>query len=325
MRISLSACGVTGTLLLATADPSSAQRVAFERSYAVAGAPTLDVSTIRGKIDVSVGDTDRIVVRGTATVRYGLSAPVAAYDLVKRVAADPPIQQEGNTLRLRPPSGADEQRAMTVAYEVSVPRGTVVKTNSDSGETTISGVGGRVSVRTQSAAILLRDLGGEAEVTTGSGAVQADSITGDVNVSTRSSRVTVRNLGAGLRVRTESGAVEGTFRGDGDVDIGTASSAIDLTGVKGALTATSNSGRIRVSGLPTGPWQVTSGSGSFDLDFDANTRLTLDARSGSGSVLVEGAALEGSASKGAASGTVGGGGPLVRASSRSGSIRIGLR
>jgi len=325
MRISLSACGVTAALMLAVANPSSAQRVEFERSYTVTDAPVLDISTIRGKIDVSGGQTDRIAVRGTATVRYGLSVPAAAYDLVKRVAADPPIRQEGNTLRLRPPSGADEQRAMTVAYAVSVPPGTVVKANSDSGETTISGVSGRVSIRTESAAIMIRDLGGAADVTTASGSVEADSIAGDLNVSTRSSGVTVRNLGAGLRVRTQSGAVEGTFRGDGSVDIGTGSSAIDLSGVKGTLVATSNSGRIRVSGLPTGPWQVTGGSGSFDLDFDANARLTLDAHSGSGSVSVEGAALQGSTSKGAASGTVGGGGPLVRASSRSGSIRIGLR
>jgi hypothetical protein len=128
-----------------------------------------------------------------------------------------------------------------------------------------------------------------------------------------------------LRVRTQSGAVEGTFRGRGNVDVGTASSQIDLVGVKGALTATSNSGRIRISGLPTAPWQVTSGSGSSDLDFDSGAALTLDARSGSGSVRVDGSALQGSTSKGSASGTVGGGGPLVRASSRSGSIRIGLR
>ena len=103
---------------------------------------------------------------------------------------------------------------------------------------------------------------------------------------------------AGLRVRTQSGAVEGTFRGPGNVDVGTGSSAIDLVGVNGGLTATSNSGRIRVSGLPTAPWQVTSGSGSFELDFDSNAKLTLDARSGSGSVRVDGSALQGSTIEG---------------------------
>ncbi len=282
--------------------------MAFERSYDVGTTPTLDVSTIRGKINVSVGEADRLVVRGTATVRFGLSVPSTAYELVKQVAADPPIQQEGNTLRLRPPAGADQQRAMTVACDVSVPRGTIVRTNSDSGETTVVGVGGAVSVRTQSAAVRVQDLGGETDVTTGSGEVQADSITGDLKVSTESSRINVRNLGAGLRVRTQSGAIEGTLRGRGTVDVGTGSSAIELIGVHGALTATSNSGRIRISGMPSEPWQVTSGSGSFELDFDSSSKLTLEARSNSGTVYVDGSRLHGSTSKSLASGTVGGGG-----------------
>jgi putative adhesin len=327
MRISVFACVVAATLVLAGARPSLAQRVAFERSYTVGTTPTLDVSTIRGKIDVSVGEANRIVVRGTATVRWGLSSPNAAYELAKRVAADPPIQQEGAVVRLRPPAGAEEQRAMTVAYDVLVPPGTIVRTNSDSGETTVSGALGSVSIRTQSAAIRIRDLGGEADVTTGSGQVDADSVAGNLSVSTDSSRINARNLGAGLHVRTQSGAVEGTFRdnGNGNVDIGTGSSAIELIGVNGGLTATSNSGRIRVTGAPSAPWQVTSGSGSFELDFDSTARMTLEARSGSGTVYVNGSSLQGSASKSLASGTVGGGGPLVRATSRSGSIRIGLR
>jgi DUF4097 and DUF4098 domain-containing protein YvlB len=322
MRISVSVCVSAAALVLVSAIPSSAQRVAFERVYDVSATPTLDVSTIRGKIDVSVGDANRVVVRGTATVRSGLSVPVTAYELAKQVAANPPIQQEGDIIRLRPPAGTDEQRAITVAYDVSVPRETVVRTISDSGATTVSGVAGRVSVRTQSAAIAVRDLGGETDVTTGSGEVQADGVNGNLNVATQSSRILVRNSGAGLRVRTQSGGVEGSLSGRGDVNVGTGSSTIDLVGVNGALTATSSSGRIRVSGMPTAPWQITSGSGSFDLDFDSNAKLTLEARSGSGSVSVEGSTLQGSMSKGTASGTIGGGGPLVRATSRSGSIRI---
>jgi DUF4097 and DUF4098 domain-containing protein YvlB len=255
----------------------------------------------------------------------GLSVPTTAYELAKQVGADPPIQQDGNTIRLRPPARADELRSLTVAYDVTVPHGTVVTTRSDSGATTVSGVAGHVSIRTQSAAIDVRGLGGEADVTTASGEVHADGVEGDLSVSTQSSRIIVRNLKGGLHARTQSGAVEGTFRGQGNVDVGTGSSAIELVGVNGSLVATSSSGRIRVSGMPTVPWQITGGSGNFELDFNSNARLTLDARSGSGSVSVEGAALQGATSKGAASGTIGGGGPVVRATSRSGSIRIGLR
>jgi len=325
MRIAPPLCVIALPLMLGVAAPASAQRVAFERTYAVGASPTLDVSTIRGKITISGGDENRVLVRGTATVRWSSPTAVSAYELAKRVAANPPIEQDGNIIRLRPPSGADEQRALTVSYDVSVPRDAQVRALSDSGETTVAGVAGGVSIRTGSAAIEVRDLGSHADVTTDSGTVQADGVAGDLRVSTQSSSVQVRNLGAGLRVRTQSGAVEGSLRGQGAVDVETGSSAIDLAGINGGLMATSRSGRIRLSGAPTAAWQVTSGSGSFDLDFDSNAKLTLDARSGSGNVRIEGSGLQGSTSKGAASGTIGGGGPIVRATSRSGSIRIGLR
>jgi hypothetical protein len=68
MRISNRIGILAVALTLATAVPSFAQRVAFERSYTVGATPTLDVTTIRGKIDVSVGTADRILIRGTATL-----------------------------------------------------------------------------------------------------------------------------------------------------------------------------------------------------------------------------------------------------------------
>ena len=133
---------------------------------------------------------NRVVVRGTATVRWGLSAPSTAYELVKQVAANPPILQDGDTIRLRPPAGADEQRAMTVAYDVSCSardccaRRAATRVRRRSAESTVA-----CRFRTQSAAIDVRDLGGDTDVTTGSGAVQADGVNGDLSVATQSSRI----------------------------------------------------------------------------------------------------------------------------------------
>lgn len=64
-----------------------------------------------------------------------------------------------------------------------------------------------------------------------------------------------------------------------------------------------------------------TGSGSIDVAV-GSPPLTLDATTGSGSVQVAGAAVNGSVSKRAVNGAIGSGGPPVRISSRSGSIRI---
>ena len=76
---------------------------------------------------------------------------------------------------------------MTVNYVVRVPPSTDVLTASDSGATTIRGVAGRVTVRTQSGAIEVGDLGGATNITTGSGAVIVNGSAGALSVITSSS------------------------------------------------------------------------------------------------------------------------------------------
>jgi len=307
---------------LTSAVPAAAQRLSFERSYDVPGEATLDVRTIRGRIDISAGETARVIVRGTATVRVGLDVPLNAYEIAKAVAANPPVQRDNDTIRLRPPTAEEEQRAVTISYEVTVPKGIRVISATDSGATSVRGVGGAVSARTQSSAITLADLGGKTDVTTGSGAISINGVGGDLTVTNESSGITLRNLGAGLRVRTQSGAVNATFIGRGNVDVETSSSLIDLSGVNGGLAAHSNSGSIRIAGVPAAPWRVTTGSSRIELGIDRNTTFTLDAKSDSSDVELEGVVVDGRTAKGVANGKVGAGGPLVQAASRSGRIRI---
>ena len=110
----------------------------------------------------------------------------------------------------------------------------------------------------------------------------------------------------------------------GNVDVETGSSAIRLRGVHGSLTAVTESGRVSVEGAPSGTWKVSTGSGSVDMSSVVRS-VTVDATSGSGSVNVNGATVQGSVSKRKVAGTVGGGKPSVVVSSRSGSIRITVR
>jgi Putative adhesin len=313
---------VVGALLVA-GSPAMAQRLPFQKSVDAAGVTTLDVSTIRGKINVVSGETDRIHVGGAVTIRIGIDVPENPLEIAQKIAADPPIERVGDTVRLRPPADARDRRAVTVNYDVRVPPNTKILTVSDSGETTIAGLTGAVDVRTQSGAIGLQRIGGGAIISTGSGDVLVEGTRGSLTVTTSSSAFTARALGGNLHVRTMSGAVNAGFAGAGDVDIETGSSAIQLRGVRGALTAASRSGRITVEGQPDRQWALSTGSGSIDVAV-ASPPVTLDAMSGSGSVQVAGSTVNGTVSKRAVNGAIGSGGPPVRISTRSGSIRINV-
>jgi hypothetical protein len=310
--------------ILATCVPAPvlAQRLPFERTFELSEPAILDVSTIRGKIDVSVGAPGRVVITGTVTIRTAWDVPANAADLARSVVDDPPVERDGSTVRLRPPSGAAERRAVTVSYHVQVPPDTQVLAVTESGATTIQGVAGAVTVRTQSGAIELTQLGGKAGVASGSGSITIDGVGGALTVSTSSSAFVGRALNDSVRVRTASGTVDATLVGTGDADIETGSSAIRVRGINGGVKAVTRSGRVSLQGRPASGWDVSTGSGAVDIALDPATPFSLQATSGSGSATLVGAEIQGSASKRNVSGTISGGGPLVRVISRSGAVRI---
>lgn len=302
--------------------PALAQRFPFERTFETSAPIILDVSTVRGTIDVTVGDPGRVVVTGTVTVRVAWDVPHNAIELAKKIAAAPPIRQDAQTITLRPPSETTERNAVTVAYEVRVPPTTTVLAVTESGATTVRGVNSSVTVKTQSAAVDLQQLGGVTDVSTGSGAVAIDGVAGALKVTTSSSGITARALGNNVRIRTQSGLVVAELTATGDADVETGSSAIRLRGARGAVHASSQSGHIEVGGAPNRPWTLDSGSSAVDLLIDATAGFGLEAITGSGSINVEGLHVAGSVTKRNVSGKVGTGGPPVRVTSRSGSIRV---
>jgi len=314
---------IVAIALQVAGSPALAQRLPFQKSFDAAGVTTLDVSTIRGKINVVSGETNRIQIGGAVTIRIGIDVPENPLEIAQRIAANPPIERGGDTIRLRPPADARDRKAVTVNYDVRVPANTRILTVSDSGETTLAGLTGAVDVRTQSGAIALQRVGGVTTVSTGSGAVLVEGTNGPLTVTTSSSAFTARALGGHLHVRTMSGAVNAGFEGAGDVDIETGSSAIELRGVRGALTAATRSGRISVEGQPDRQWAISTGSSAIDVAV-TSPPVMLDATTGSGSVQVTGATVNGTVSKRAVNGAIGSGGPPVRISTRSGSIRINV-
>lgn len=302
-----------------------AQRLPFERTLVFADGPViLDVTTIRGAIAVVGGEPGRVVITGTVTVRVGWDVPANAETLARQVAAAPPIEQIANTLRLGMPSDPAALRAVTVAYQVRVPVNTSVHTTSESGATTVRGVAGAVEVRTQSAAIELASIAGPVEVSTGSGSIALHEVKGDIKVTTESSSITGRKLGASVAARTQSGTVDLELIGAGDVNVETGSSAIRVHGLRGALTAATQSGAIVVRGVPVRDWSVRTGSSSVEMVVDA-PGFNVDIESRSGQVLVDGEPVKGQLSRHRITGAVGAGGPLIKANSGSGAIRIQVR
>ncbi len=141
--------------------------------------------------------------------------------------------------------------ASSVEYQVEVPAGVTLTTQSTSGQVQVDGMTAAV------------------DVTTTSGNVNLSNISGPVSAQTSSGSITLTNLVGGLKAKTSSGAVNGT----------------QLQHVQQVQTS---SGSISLESVFADATQVTSSSGSVHLKLLPGTAVQLDVHSEKGNVEPQG-------------------------------------
>jgi Putative adhesin len=155
----------------------------------------------------------------------------------------------------------------------------------------------------------------------------------DYDITTpRSTNLTAHSGSGGIQITgiqapvtagSGSGSLHLLLAGSNQVKASTGSGTIHIEGVTGGLNASTGSGSIEVTGNLTTDWRLSTGSGSIRLKLADNARFNLDASTGSGSVHVDQPiTMQGSLNHHHVSGTVNGGGPLLHATTGSGSITI---
>jgi DUF4097 and DUF4098 domain-containing protein YvlB len=270
---------ILATAMLALAIPALASEATFERTLNVNGRVELSVATGSGSIKLRHGSGDRIHIYGKVRSNWGEND-----EKVKEIAANPPIEQTGNIVRIG--THHENYHNISIEYEIEAPADAFLEAASGSGSISDDGIGEN------------------AKLTTGSGSIHALGLHGSFNVN------------------TGSGDIYAEQTGQGDVKAETGSGSIELKDVHGGLHAQTGSGEIKVSGSPVADWKLGTGSGSIEI-WPGSGGFTLDASTGSGSISTEHEmTVQGSFDKHHITGKVGGGGPLVRVETGSGSIHV---
>jgi hypothetical protein len=271
---------VAATAVLAVAAiPALASEATFDRTLTVSGRVELTVATGSGNIHLTHGSGGQVHVFGKVKSGWGGSE-----ERVKEIAANPPIEQTGNIIRI----GARHESLhnISIDYEIEAPADAYLEAGSGSGNITDDGVGEN------------------AKLNTGSGNIHATGLHGGFNVG------------------TGSGDIYAEQTSQGDVKAETGSGNIELKGLHGGLRAGTGSGDIRVYGTPAAPWHLETGSGNVEF-WAGDAPLTLDASSGSGNIHTDREMLtQGSSEHHHVTGKLNGGGPTVRIETGSGDIRV---
>jgi DUF4097 and DUF4098 domain-containing protein YvlB len=259
--------------------PALASEATFERNLTVNGRVELTVATGSGNIHLIRGSGNRVHVFGRVKSGWGGSDA-----RVREIAANPPVDQTGNIIRI----GArhENMHNISIDYEIEAPENAFLEANSGSGNINDDGIGEN------------------AKLSTGSGDIRASGLHG------------------GFSVNTGSGNIYAEQTGQGDVKAQTGSGNIELKNLHGGLNAGTGSGNIKVGGTPSAPCHLHTGSGNVEF-WSGNAALTLDASTGSGNIHSDRELMtQGVANRHHLTGKLNGGGPTVRIETGSGDIRL---
>ncbi|MBZ5498754.1 MAG: DUF4097 domain-containing protein [Acidobacteriia bacterium] len=298
----------------------------FDRTLNVTGMVNLDVSTGSGSIAIRAGSASAVQIHGL--IRAGEDWRSNAQEKVRYLEANPPIEQNGNVIRIGRIDNAAYRNNVSISYEIIVPAETQVRSKTGSGGLKVEGIRRPVDASTGSGSIAMDNIGNDVIAHTGSGSIELDQITGKVEARTGSGSIRGERIAGSVKADTGSGSITlaqtSAERGAiWNVEVSTGSGSIDVSGVNGPLRAESGSGGITVTGNPAGDWELDASSGAVTLHLDANAAFDLYARSSSSRISVDQpVTVTGTLGKHEIRGKVRGGGHLIDVRTGSGSINI---
>ena len=277
---------LAGALLLAVSTAALAADKQFQKTLDVTAQADLYVSTGSGNITIHPGSDTQIRIVGHIHAGWGMFGN--PQDRIDRIISNPPIVQNGNSVRVGETSDHDLFQNISIDYDVTAPASVALNLHSGSGDVTIEHLGRYLSASSGSGDIRAHGINGPSELGTGSGDIELDAT------------------------------------GAGDVKAKTGSGTIKIHGFNGALTARSGSGDIQAEGHLTGAANLGSGSGSIRLHLTPDAHFNLEASTGSGDIHVNfpGAPQQDDHSRHHLTAPINGGGPALEVRTGSGDVEI---
>src|SRR5947209_14880500 len=145
----------------------------FERTLKVSGPVNLDGTTGSGRINVRAGEPGTVRVLGTIRAGTGWHIDRAEAEAkVRRLEANPPIEQNGNVVRIGRIEDEDLRRNVSISYELVVPAETRLRSETGSGSQTIDGIRGPLEPSAGSGGLKISNIVAEAQASTGSGGIE---------------------------------------------------------------------------------------------------------------------------------------------------------
>jgi DUF4097 and DUF4098 domain-containing protein YvlB len=159
----------------------------------------------------------------------------------------------------------------------------LVKIETEGGNVTTTGVGGRVETQTGGGTIRLDEIGGAVSAETGGGSIDADAIGGDLNLHTGGGSIKISSAKGKINAETGGGSVK-LISGLQDAVLETGGGGIEVERCAGRVKATTGGGSVDLGDIG-GPAEIETGGGSIRL---SSAKGSVRAETGGGSIELNG-------------------------------------
>jgi DUF4097 and DUF4098 domain-containing protein YvlB len=272
-----------------------------EKNFKVASPANLNLSNIRGSVEILPGEEGMIYITATKDANSGDA---------KRTEIEFSQEADGTVkVATRFPEGAWSwlfgSFPCRVDYVVKAPRKCSLKINGVSCETLAEGFEGEFSFQTVSGGMTLRSLSGQIKVNTVSGDLELVELIGSLNLKTISGKVTGKRIQGSVHLDTVSGKV-----------------SLDESNLN-FIEASTVSGRMRYqTAFGEGPYRFNSVSGDVAFLVPPETRCSAELRTISGRLSTKIPATSTSRQNGSQTVEIQGGGVKVLLRSVSGNLSL---
>jgi DUF4097 and DUF4098 domain-containing protein YvlB len=317
----LSAGAIAIIVCLPAMSAAASSEGSFQRTLQVSGPVHLELTTGSGNVHVRAGSSNQLQVTGHIKATQWFAGNVE--EKIKRLEANPPIQQNGNDIRIGHVEDPELRRNISISYEVIAPPETDLRVQTGSGDQRVEGIRGPLDANAGSGGLKISAIGDRVHAETGSGDIDIDRVKGNVHARTGSGSIEANDIAGAFEADSGSGHITLQQTAPGSVRVDTGSGGMELRGVRGSLEAKAGSGTIEAEGSPTGAWNVHTGSGTVNLKLPSDAAFDLDAHTSSGSISIDHPhTVQGSIGRKEVRGRVGGGGVPVEVETGSGDIQI---
>ncbi|HYL11084.1 MAG TPA: DUF4097 family beta strand repeat-containing protein [Candidatus Acidoferrales bacterium] len=281
------AVALAGVLGVAGCVAVAQDTASFDRTLTVSGPVRVDLTNGSGSVRITGSATGQVRIHGDVRRRAFFFGHTYS---AKEVADDPPIEQQGNVIRI---GDRDRRRFfagfggvnLTIDYVIEVPKETEIETRVGSGAQSARNVRGPVKLVSGSGRVSADTIGEDVQIVSGSGSIEASGVGGEFRGTTGSGGVAARGVHGDIRVTTGSGSIS-VARPDARVNVKTGSGSIMVQGANDSLTAMAGSGSLTIDGNPSPSsfWELHTGSGSVNLGLPASGSFRLNAVARSGKI-----------------------------------------